>query len=155
METGRCHDRAEFYEFDEDRVYACKRWGIPNPGNYIRFNLQNDDTYLGLDCVETTYCQPTTEACSCKALLGGLLSNFPGLEISGIFLDFQARPYIKGCKCYLGAATRAGFTSLNILRETPECPEETKINASNYIEECQSLEKKKKDGCRGFWDLIK
>ena len=61
--------------------------------------------------------------------------------------------YIKVCRCYLGAAARAGFRSLKITLERKSCTEERPISVGTYASLCESDLAPKK--CLGWWDITK
>jgi len=169
--TAECAEYADFYEIGSielpKSIYACKTIEFdleffnrrPRRANYIKFTKEGQFT-VWLDQVETTYCNPRPEGCSCSELLDGFLQS--SSELKSIRLLMDAKPYINGCRCYLGAATRAGFSILNIYYDMtpdsppePGCPEETKIDKNNYVEKCKSLETAVELGCGGYWTIRK
>ena len=69
-------------------------------------------------------------------------------EVDRIDGNFCARPFMKGCRCYLGAAAQVGFKSIQ--SEVKEC--EYEFTSENYIKVCKKLKKKK---CFGEAKIVK
>ena len=108
-------------------------------GNFIWFTKTQSGRWNTLEIldVDTTYCKPQPEQCRCKSLLESLLALEPTINrITGSFL---AEPYIKGCKCYLGAAVRKGFKFLKIENISRDCDGIRELTVGNYENKCIEL----------------
>ena len=107
---------------------------------------------LKVQLVQTTYCRPQLEQCRCKSLLESLLDR--ETTINKITGDFTAKPYIAGCKCYLGAAARKGFAFLKM--ENPasrkECKGKRDFTVDDYEDLCLELQN---FNCRGPVEMTK
>ena len=117
-------------------------------GNHIKYHVGIDipKNSLFLDYVEGNACKPKPEKCHCRTMLDRVLELNPDIErIDG---HFCAKPFMKGCRCYLGAAAQVGFNSID--SEKKGCDAE--FTSSNYVEVCKKLEKKK---CSGAAVLLK
>ena len=111
---------------------------------------------LKVQLVQTTYCRPQLEQCRCKSLLESLLDR--ETTINKITGDFTAKPYIAGCKCYLGAAARKGFTFLKMesADNRKECKGTRKFTADKGTENYETLcEKLKSLNCLGTGEITK
>ena len=87
----------------------------------------------------TTYCTPRPSACSCSSLIETELKKHPSVNtIRGVF---SANPPLAGCKCYLGAAARAGFTSVTLESKKEACQGTKQINKNNYRDICEAYAK--------------
>ena len=96
---------------------------------------------MDIKAVQATYCKPKPEQCRCTSLLESLLA----LEdtINKITGSFTADPFIKICKCYLGAAARQGFKFLRVDANsggTSFCIGSKPLTVDNYAEMCENLE---------------
>ena len=114
----------------------------PCKGNFIAYGLQNGDSHLYIKNVNAEYCKPKPEACHCNRMLDNILAKYSELdEIEGFFM---ANPFMAGCKCYLGAAARAGFKYVQFESTKKKCNKKNKINIKNYGKVCKKYNKMSK-----------
>ena len=93
------------------------------------------------------YCKPKPEACHCKTMLDKLLALNPNIDrIEGRFLPDH---FMKGCRCYLGSAARAGFKFVELGGMKEQCQGKIEFDEYNYVETCEEYEKKKCQGENG------
>ena len=93
------------------------------------------------------YCKPKPEACHCKTMLDKLLALNPNIDrIEGRFLPDH---FMKGCRCYLGSAARAGFKFVELGGMKEQCQGKIEFDEHDYVETCEEFEKKKCAGEKG------
>ena len=116
------------------------------------FTIMQDGRWntLKVQLVQTTYCRPQLEQCRCKSLLQSLLTL--ETSVNKITGKFFARPYIAGCKCYLGASTRQGFKYLKMEGRGEECRGTKEIPADDYAKMCETFSRNK---CYGGFEMTK
>ena len=136
-----------------DEIYwACPRNGeeivefstIEQSRNFLNYVVQY--TTFQLKLIDTTYCYPRLTHCTCKSLLKfalhDALDKNPAIDrISGYF---DAKPWIRGCRCYLGVASNLGFNYVQLKHRKPICNEKTEISPLKYVGVCESY---KRDDC--------
>ena len=113
---------------------------------------------LNIEHFDTKYCQSKSAhgECSCSRLFDGLLQNEQFQDIAHLHLLMSPKKredYMAACRCYLGAAARAGFRSLKITYATERCNGEKTLSRGAYTNLCER-DLAPKD-CRGYWDMTK
>ena len=171
-DTGRCSGNVILEDPEpNDNAYhwTCTRYHLSSlpiyeedqkeRGNFIRFSEQQtayNSSYtwhtILLRMVSTEYCAPKLEQCRCKSLLESLIALRSANRIA---LTFLARPYIAGCKCYLGAAAKKGFKFLRMFgllgsENNRHCVGKRDLTRKNYENVCKIL---KKHSCLGKWEI--
>ena len=118
---------------------TCAKNGMnPEDGNYIAYATKKKNR-LYLMNVNAEYCNPKPKTCHCKTMLHSLLSKYPEVdEIEGYFM---AKPFMKGCSCYLGSAARKGFQFVQFESDIKECNEKRQFSVKNYTELCTHYHK--------------
>ena len=121
---------------------TCRRENNPETeGNYIRASITRAGAELFLGDVWAEYCKPKLPKCRCKSLLGTILEDYPKLDtIRGYF---AAYPKVAGCRCYMGAAARAGFKYVTMKSGRDVCDDKQTVNANSYVELCNYYKKHK------------
>ena len=149
--TGKCKSSPSI-RLDEnlDKILTCaKDKKLAHEGNHIMYLLtkvENIDV-LHLGEVLAEYCKPKPEACHCKTMLDKLLALNPNIDrIEGRFLPDH---FMKGCRCYLGSAARAGFKFVELGGMKEQCKGKIEFDEHNYVETCEEYEKKKCQGENG------
>ena len=73
-------------------------------------------------------------------------------------MAFSSKPYMNGCKCFLGAAAQKGFMFLK-MKEMPllpiakkECKGKREFTVGDYKSLCKEL---KSFNCMGHWEMTK
>lgn len=163
-DKGECHPNPSLEECSERGVvyggiWACNGVSHEEKGNFIRYILpwQNSLEIIRLEQVDTEYCDPKPPNCHCKTLLGSLLLRHP--DVNEISFKFAAKPFVAGCKCYLGEAARLGFNTVQVLTETymskKSCAKVRKLTSKNYPDICEKYEKNKCDSYHENWAIKK
>ena len=120
-------------------------------GNHIQYTTGRDSThhFLSLDNVEGEKCKPKPELCHCKTLLEKVLERVleENPETNRIDGHFAARPFMAGCRCYLGVAAKVGFKFVESVTTG-----RIDFNEDNYVEVCKRL---KKDNFWGVAEILK
>lgn len=114
----------------------------PQDGNYIAYvkdKSKDKKNKLHLINVNAESCKPKPKNCHCKTMLGSLLNKF--LDVDEIEGYFMANPFMKGCRCYLGTAARAGFKFVQFHSEHKECNEKLEFSPKNYTKLCNDFER--------------
>ena len=168
LTQGECHERDETtmqetyvkrvskeegFDGHSGVVIACwaKCWTgtgdseFPEGADRLEYLLTENKETLWLNDVERTYCKPVREECKCKEMVARALQQNPEVkEIQGMF---GAEPMIVGCRCYLGAAARAGFTSVRLDSKKKGCTEPEPISPTEgkhfYADLCKKWKKLK------------
>ena len=60
-------------------------------------------------------------------------------EVNRIDGYFNANPFMKGCRCYLGQAAKAGFRFIE--DDDIESTKSIEFTKENYVEVCETLQK--------------
>ena len=165
-DKGECNENPTLEERPPKGTWACNRVSDGEKGNYIRYQLpyENSREILRLDQVNTEYCDPKPANCHCKTLLGSLLRAH--LDVKKISFHFAAKPFVAGCKCYLGEAERLGFNNVQVLPPTymifdtrkklpKACTKERKLTAKNYPSICAIYEDNECSGIGVDWAITK
>ena len=114
-------------------LLTCLRKGTDTvPGNYIKYAVKDQMLFL-LD-VKGDYCDPRPEKCRCKNMLNDVLNEMP--DLMGIDGLFTAKPFIAGCRCYLGASARNGFHYVQLKTSISPCNEKKMITTHTYVDVC-------------------
>ena len=99
-----------------------------------------------LDAVSTKFCDPRPPGCSCKEMLNSVLTDHPYVTVIQGY--FGAKPYIAGCRCYLGSAARHGFNNVIIDEDdvrangnNEQCIRRQTFDENTYVEICEELQK--------------
>ena len=144
--TGKCKSSPSIRldELFNRQILTCAKDNkLTNEGNYIMYSLnkvKNTDV-LHLDNVLGEYCKPKPEACHCKTMLDKLLALNPNIDrIEGRFLPDH---FMKGCRCYLGSAARAGFKFVEFIEFNNISLGKIEFGEHNYKSICEEYEKKK------------
>ena len=127
-------------------VWGCPAKDTAGRGNGIVFEKERAGRWntLTLNSVITTYCKPQLEQCRCRSLLESLLAL--DSTINKITGYFNAKPYVAGCKCYMGAAAIHGFRFLKMDDDRKGCRGTKEFTVGNYTETCEMLLRSKCDG---------
>ena len=154
MQDRECTGGVELIEVATSSFWHCppKRKHSGNLGNFIQFTTVQTDRWNTMDVmmVQAESCKPKPEQCRCKSLLESLLVLEPTVNrITGYLL---ATPFIKGCRCYLGAAARKGFKFVKLHSDLEECTGVKKLSVGNYASMCKTFKKKK---CEGRGEITK
>ena len=140
---GKCNSKpSEIPLGDLVNALSCAPKGKKfNEGNYILYTVGKDKThsFLTLTNVDTEICIPKPKQCHCNTMLDKVLKKvleqFPGVNrIDGYF---SASHFMKGCRCYLGAAARAGFKFIESSRG--EFSGRIEFTKNDYVIVCDSL----------------
>ena len=132
-----------------------KKPGPPRSGNFIGHKIEQTVrwTTIELKDVQTTFCQPKPKQCSCSSLLDSLLLKNPSVDRIAYYFD--AEPFMAGCKCYFGAAVRAGFKYVKLNGwsiSLEKCTGIKKLTKRKYPQMCQKLHNK---NCYGLTEITK
>ena len=151
-DTGECS--GDVIHNNKLREIACppKKAGTAKRGNFIKYTKTQAGSWntLKLVFVLANYCKPQLQQCRCSSLLDMLLAL--DSTINRITGYFSAKPYIAGCKCYMGAAARQGFKFLKMDGERKECRGTEPFTVRDYAQICERLSD---DNCDGEAELTK
>ena len=145
-DTGECS--GDVIHNNKLREIACppKKAGTAKRGNFIKYTKTQAGSWntLKLVFVLANYCKPQLQQCRCSSLLDMLLAL--DSTINRITGYFNAKPYIAGCKCYMGAAAIHGFRFLKMDDDRKGCRGTKEFTVDNYTETCEMLLRSKCDG---------
>lgn len=154
LESGQCETTPELVQNDNMYTYTCKRKDQDDKGNYILGKKNNNR--FNIDHVNTKYCQPKADGCSCSKLFDSLLlkKQFQDISLIHLLLSVKKEDYIAACKCYLGSSARAGFDSVEITYASPaSCNGKKPITTGSYAAVCEI--DLAPNVCAGRWDITK
>ena len=112
--------------------------------------------------MDTKTCQPKSSYsdCSCSKLFDGLLRSQVFEDISHLRLMMAPSKddYMAACRCYLGASSRAEFTSVEIkdpimYKNHDKCNGKRVISIGSYAKICEN--ELAPNTCEGYWDITK
>ena len=112
-------------------------------GNFVTYSKGKDGNhnFLYLERVDATRCEPKPEQCHCKPLVENVLERNSKIDRIDLYLD--PKPFMAGCRCYLGVAASKGFTFIESKKKKLGKYEFT---TDNYVEICEAMKKKKFKG---------
>ena len=137
QKTGTCSPKPSPRKSDRRHlVWSCAENAkdAEEEGNNIQYFINNKGTKLSIEMVDAEYCNPKPKECGCSTMLKSLLDKTPNVQhIEGYFV---AKPFIKVCRCYLGAAARKGFDTVEFTSESSkdECNAKLEFNNKEPIE---------------------
>ena len=149
--TGKCKPTPTIIAFKTPKgtynILTCaKDKKTSREGNHIRYSIKKEGNInvFHLKNVVGEYCIPKPDACHCKTMLDKLLKEYSNIDrIDGAFV---AQPFIKGCRCYLGSAARAGFKFvefIEFINIKKVSHGKIEFGEHNYKSICEEYEKKK------------
>ena len=83
---------------------------------------------------------------------------FQGISHIRLMMAPTKDDYMAACRCYLGASSRAGFTSVEIkdpimYKNLEKCNGKRALSIRSYVKICEN--ELAPNTCEGYWDITK